>query len=144
MTRTGLTLEVLRGAHGKDCTLGGVSSKHETLTLMGIVKYRTSDPKRIVHSLPAEARSSEPREDAPPVALEVRLFYHGPVPTLVPTWYDAESGHWLINPGSTIVGGNFAYGHDARFRAVMREALGYEFYGAVSVHDRKETYDWQP
>lgn len=40
-----------------------------------------------------------------------------------------------------MAGGSFAYTSDSRVSRMVQKILGYRFYGAISVHDRYETWE---
>lgn len=108
----GLIVSVYR-RRGGDCTLGGITSTHDELTLMN-----ASGP-------------FEPRDERPPVVIV-------PGPAGDPTAFPAvqRGAEWVKAPGSWAFGGNYVATSDSRFREVT------SFYGAVPVHDRdmaKET-----
>ena len=106
----GMTISVLRQPRGPDCTMRGVSSWAERLTVVNV------------------EGPFEPRPDAPAVILEEH------VPgclRLVPRDLKA-SGAWAM------FGGNYAATCDSRFRQACETLLGHRFYGAVAIHDRVE------
>jgi hypothetical protein len=71
----------------------------------------------------------EPDERHPAYVL-TRNYYGSPV--LVPQ--DQPEG--LIGP---MAGGNFAGSSDSRFNQAVSEMAGFNFYGAIPIHDRYET-----
>lgn len=117
----GLRLDVFR-APGCDTTRGGVSSRHERLTLVGTIE---SDG-RLRHG-PVRASIFAPSPDAPAVVLR-RI---GDSVHVVPLGDDGEA----IN---SMAGGNFAHTSDSRLRDFMFQVGVRPFYGALSIHDRVE------
>ena len=93
----GLTVDVYRSADGLDCTLGGITSQHRELTLVGIVDYtRPLVGGNAVRMLPKDCRVFEPIPEKPPVWLVVgkhrRNDRH-----LIPG--DPETGFTLVDDG---------------------------------------------
>lgn len=116
----GLIANVYRAADGRDCTLHGWSSKHETVCVVN-----ADGP-------------FEPRDDMP----AVMIVRHRTMNTLHAVAVDDyDSGAW------TMMGGNFLHSSDSRFAELCRKLLeeggvqsrAYFSYGAVPIHDRKET-----
>lgn len=117
----GLQLDVFR-APGCDTTRGGVSSRHERLTLVG-----TIDSDDRLHHSPIRASIFTPRPDCPAVVLR-RI---GDSVHVVPLGDDGKA----IN---SMAGGNFAHTSDSRLRDFMLQVGARPFYGALSIHDRVE------
>jgi hypothetical protein len=131
-TPDGMTLYVARTVGLGDCTAGGVTSTHDTLTLVGTVDAE----RRTVIPMPREARVFPVTYRSPAVALEVTVVGK-PTVHLVPVESDGEGG-WVRSTDWYMAGGNYASWSDSRTSAVIAAALGAPFYGAVSVHDRRE------
>jgi hypothetical protein len=125
----GLVLDVYRHASGSygDCTRGGITGRHDTVTVVGVVTYREgSRDKPDVGPVPRDARHRLPTDDAPPVWLVIRpdgdrYLTPGDAATGLP---DARGG-WMD-------GGNFAASPDSRWTDVVGHIV------AVRVHDRRE------
>ncbi|MEN2741658.1 hypothetical protein ABCS02_28060 [Microbacterium sp. X-17] len=135
----GIRLFVLRGADRDDATLGGISSKHHRLTLIGVVHNSVGLVDR--HDLtpiPRPLGTLAQLNDAPPVGLEVRTDYRGRYATLAPAEFDQERGVWHLTRKWSMAGGNYANTIDSRFSDLMFRHLGYPFHGALSIHDRIE------
>lgn len=103
----GLHLTVYRNPK-YDCTMGGITSKYDTLTVIN-----------------AEG-PFEPTDDAP----AVELVKHVGTVHLKPV--ERDPGKWYC------MGGNYAGTSDSRFGKAIEKMLGHRFYGAVAVHDRAE------
>jgi hypothetical protein len=109
----------------QDCTGGGWSSKHKTITVVNV---------------------DGPTEDAS--GTEAFALVEGPTagnpnPVLVPVVncgdgeYQGFKPQWLVGPS---FGGNFAFTSDSRFREAVRKLGGGN--GAVPIHDRFETAEY--
>lgn len=129
----GLTGYVCRPAdwerEGVDCTNGGISSRHEKLTVVGVVRGD------LVNYLPQHARVFEPTEERPAVLVEVRRI-GGPVFSVVPA--EIADGALFKAPGWWMAGGNYLSCSDSRLWDFLQDLTGERFYGALSIHDRKE------
>lgn len=128
----GLTLYVCRPADFPDCTNGGISSRHDRLTVVG---YVTSDGT--VYRMPRESQVFEPTEAAPPVLLKVR-YIGSPILSIVPAEVDTDGDSLSEAPGWHMFGGNYASITDSRFGDLAHQITGQRFYGAVAIHDRVE------
>ncbi len=95
-----------------DCTNNGISSKK----IKGLTITNIDAP-------------FEPCEDYPPVKLILQKFSHGNSVKII-----AEKD---INK-NTMFGGNFGATSDSRFNEAIEKMLGYNFYGAIPIHDRIE------
>jgi hypothetical protein len=119
----GLPVYVYRDSALGDCTNGGVSSKFTRLVVMNV-----------------EGPFS-PTDDTAPVLLERNA---GNSVRIVPAKLDA-AGDWVpLKPENTagpMMGGNYAATSDSRFGQAIRKILGHDFYGAVAIHDRFETWE---
>jgi hypothetical protein len=116
----GLRLRVLRSALG-DCSLRGVSSVVDHVTLVGILDQRV--PKPGVQPIPrSQAGPFAPSADAPPAVLVYRQIGNV-VCSVQPLVEDFGAAHFMA-------GGTYVMG-DSRFSDLT-------FYGAVSFHDRRE------
>lgn len=129
----GLTVQVARVDFGGiDCTAGGVSSRHDRLTVVGIADRET----RKIIPLGDDARVFAASADAPAVALCI-----GAMPGIVVIYpaelNDAGDGYRLA-PGWHCMGGNFAALGDSRLCRAAESVTKTRFYGAVAVHDRRE------
>ena len=115
--KTGLTVNVLRNStiskHGNDCTLGGVSSKNDTLLLIGEGidgPFTTKDAERA---------------GWPVVKLVKRNLFDSVYMTVEPMdgLYAREGGNkWYM------MGGNFCWSSDSRFPCSY----------PLPIHDRNE------
>jgi hypothetical protein len=122
----GLILFVYRAADSRDCTLGGVSSKHAGLTLVGTQRHGEEWKPLDLYS-----QVFEPDENRPAVVLVesyVPAFYG---PHLVPLEM-IESGRRPMS------GGNYAGTSDSRWAALGRQIFGHDHLDVVPVHDRVE------
>lgn len=136
----GLILSVLRG--DTDCTAGGITSRHNQLTLVGTIdtrNLRSVTPRTPLLVSPMEYQSQvfAAQEDRPAVALLIR-YIGGPVPALVPVEWDTANQVWRDTGDSPMAGGNYAAIIDSRVSDMLRGLLGHGFYGALAVHDRIE------
>ncbi|MGP9587234.1 hypothetical protein ACT3TB_16415 [Micrococcaceae sp. AOP34-BR2-30] len=135
ITTPALRLNVLRDASlNVDCTLGGVTSKRDRLTLIGYVV----EPVREIISL-TEGAPATLNEDTDPVVVSIRRGVLDGTLTarLVPLVYDGEREAWSYQSGH-MAGGNYATTSDSRFTDLISDLLGGRFYGALAVHDRRE------
>ena len=110
----GLTVSVYRAGRG-DFTNGGISAKHDDLTVVNVVGPFAPTPSR------------------PPV-----LLVDGARGTkrVVPAYQDSDGAWWMVAETELVgpmMGGNYASSSDSRWTS----AVG--FYGAVAIHDRYET-----
>jgi len=119
----GLTVRIAR-VLGGDCTNGGVSSRHDSLTVVAFIGQ-----DGIVRPLPPRSRVFAATPSAPAVALR-----HGPMNTvhIVPLSEDGTVAGWHM------MGGNYAAVTDSRLRDVVAVLLEHDFYGAIAIHDRVE------
>lgn len=125
----GMMLGVARAVDlGVDTTLGGISSRFTRLTLVGVL-----DEERIVRRLPAHMQVFEVTADRPPVLLQIRQL-GDKVASIIPASEDGTPAE-----GWFMAGGNYAAWSDSRVSDLVSELLGYRFYGALSIHDRKES-----
>lgn len=112
----GIRINVYRFPLG-DCTNGGVSGRHTTLTVVNC------------------EGPFNPTPDAPPVYLH---SHHRGCLRIVPAAM-GPNGKWLPIHGHWMMGGNFGHTSDSRFVEKCRELLDTDyFYGAVAIHDRRE------
>jgi hypothetical protein len=123
----GLILHVYRAADSRDCTLGGVSSKHAGLTLVGFKRH--ADEKW--QPLERYAQVFEPNEDRPAVILVESGVPHLYGPHLVPLEI-IESGRYPM------MGGNYAGTSDSRWAELGHTIFGHDRLDVVAVHDRVE------
>lgn len=125
---------VLRNALFADCTNGGVTSTHDTVTLVG---HMTGNGRWVT---PLENFS--PRvltTDDAPVLLHLKHDHpNGPSMRLIPAVWDEERAAWTPGPHSYMFGGNYAERGDSRIGELVDQLLGARFYGAIAVHDRVE------
>lgn len=110
-----ISVEVYRSTTLGDCSNGGISSKFNTLYLA------------------CEDGFLDIPEDHP----QLVQFEKGPRDTvhMVP---------YIPCPKDLcgyMAGGCFVYSSDARFTQQMKRVTGIEFYGAVALHDRCETWE---
>lgn len=125
----GLILNVYRSA-GRDCTLNGITSDHDTVVLVGIIDTTggaEAHRSPTVIPLPAHAQVFEARDDRPAVYLVIRQMGRERLVHLVPAEDNPHDCLWKY-----MAGGNYAATSDSRFHQ-----LG-GFYGAIAVHDRNE------
>ena len=117
----GLTLYVYR-THERDCTLGGVSSKANRLTLVGDgipeIDEATEDAPEIVLQRSNAVNSNDDRQ------ISLRLI----------------PPHLLDERRWTMFGGNFATTCDSRLGDAIERITGRRFFGAIPIHDRVENY----
>jgi hypothetical protein len=103
----------------RDCTLNGISSQHDRLTLVNV------------------EGPFEPDDDAP-----AAMLIHGNAPgclRIVPAvQYEGRPNAFYPRDGGVMMGGNYAATSDSRFTEACERLLGYRFYGAVPIHDRIE------
>ncbi|MFE4950197.1 hypothetical protein ACFQ9V_08800 [Leifsonia sp. NPDC056665] len=131
----GIPLSVIRSARG-DFTLGGVSSTHSQLTLVG---FSVSANHDLLTPIPAQLCNSAYLDEAPPVGLMVRFRGADTFLDFTPAEYDAEQGVWRFTRERTMAGGNYAHSHDDRFQRLIYRCTGASFFGAISIHDRVES-----
>lgn len=126
-TARGIRLDVLRPARRGDSTLGGVSSAHNILTLVGVVDERgTSVFTRVVVPLPLASQVAAPSDDQPAVLLIIRRVGNlGRIVNLVP------AAAYLAGRRG-MAGGNYAAADTGGYSSLT------EMYGAVAIHDRYE------
>lgn len=125
----GLRIDVLRHVAYGDTTNGGVSSNHSHLTLTGTV-----DVAGNFEPLQRTSQAFEADLAAPEVWLLRRSLNQGRVWAIVPSTGPtmARSKENIRRHLSGLMaGGNYATG-DSRLSALLG------FYGAVSIHDRRE------
>lgn len=136
----GITLTVARTTLG-DFTIGGVSGKHDCLTLVGVIDTRKPEVARMafprVAPMPPSSRVFEPNENQPPVAFLVRNV-GGVVLCVVPVVWDAEARAYRQEHSHSMAGGNFAESCDSRVSELAQQLTGHVWYGAFAVHDRVE------
>lgn len=130
----GMILGVARAVDlHSDTTLGGISSRFTNLTLVGILD-ETGDPRTArLRPLPVRMQVFGPADDRPPVLLQIRQI-GGKVASIVPANEDGTPAE-----GWHMAGGNYAAWSDSRISDLVSELLGYRFYGALPIHDRKES-----
>ena len=137
----GLRLEVLRPADRVDCTLNGISSRANGLICVGVLDHRRNPAIREAAPLRPDMQLWEATPTSPAVLLHVRQIGH-PVFSLIPAVWMGD--HWEKGPedlGFYCAGGNYAATTDGRFGDLTAEFQnGARFYGALSVHDRLESY----
>lgn len=132
--RKGLTVDVYRPAHGVDCTLGGVSSKHTRLTVIGMIDERGGRQpgavrnSRTVTALTGTLAPHAAHAGAPAVYLLIREVMGATVYCVVPADDNGDPPtRWYMS------GGNMAATSDSRWRELVDG-----WHGAISVHDRYE------
>jgi hypothetical protein len=121
----GLIVNVYR-ATGRDCTLNGISSTHDRLTLVNV-----DGP-------------FEPNDDAPAAVLMIGsllgtlvIYPATRIQNVVLTRSGEQADAWG-HVMDTMMGGNYAATSDSRFTEACERLLGQRFYGAVAIHDRIE------
>ena len=123
VSKTGLLLNVYKWSLG-DCSNGGVSSRCNKLTLVGIV-HRTAGSPDVIEPLPMGAGGPfAPEHDSPAVVLVYRNVMGRSICHVEPL--DSPSGKFGYMAGGAFVNG------DSRFSRLTG------FYGAASLHDRTE------
>lgn len=145
-TTAGLILSVLRNAEFSDCTLGGITSRSRRVTLVGTLDC-TEYAAGFVYPVPPAMRVVSPRADAPAVALEIRKRAfreaadgeHGKIVHLTPVHWNENAGSYVRTHAWSMSGGSYATTSDSRLSQLLEDVLGHS-YGALSVHDRVETY----
>lgn len=114
----GLIVHVLRPAGFPDCTLNGISSRVNELTIVGFVERHRKDWK----SVPEEMQIFEPSPEHPAVLVEIFHTRTGLYKAIIPL---ETLGRWHM------AGGNYAVTTDSRF---SQHVNGYP----VAIHDRIE------
>ena len=142
----GLHLDVFRPASGIDCTANGISSRHDTVTLVGIRfdGYTSTGSKgEVIVPIPAYARVFAASEKYPAVVLVVTRRVSAYNLTTNPTEADyhytlhlapvevIEAGKW------SMFGGNLATTGDSRLNQIIDE-IGHVRPEAINIHDRVE------
>jgi len=132
----GLTVSVYREADGSDFTLGGISSKYKTLTVVGTIDSRDRQSMEIFE-LPVESQVSEASDDCPAVFVRRKFAGDADTPSniyVVPAPVGMQDIYSVSDLRSIIglsFGGNFVSTSDSRWR----ELAGTD---ALRVHDRRE------
>jgi len=140
--RRGITLSVLRPAprgdsfDRVDTTAGGITSRFPVLTLVGHIDQREDPGASVVEPMARDSRVFPEVPDRPAVALVVRSI-GGWVLSLVPVEWNADAGRYECHGWHT-AGGNYAETCDSRVSELTERLTGHRFYGALSVHDRRE------
>jgi hypothetical protein len=132
-TREGLALYVARTAGLGDCTAGGITATHDRLTLVGVAADDGT-----VRPMTPDARIRAVTPDAPAVALRVTIV-GTPSVHVVPVESSPDGGYRVARGAWYMAGGNYASSSDARVGELLESLLGHRFYGALSVHDRRES-----
>lgn len=127
----GLIVSILEDKRIGNCSNGGLSSKFSALTIVGIVDHTNSADlaKREVKPLPKYSQVFSPTEDAPAAIIKYRTMGSKRLVSVEPL-EGVESGKgtpWMA-------GGSYVSSSDSRWG----ELVG--FYGAVSLHDRTESW----
>lgn len=128
----GLTLHIYRPEHG-DSSNGGISSRYGRVTLVGVVTEMDGGRSEMRPFPESSHVPSGPSEDAPAVVVVKRRIGRDRVlhvePLIEP---DQDQGTpWMA-------GGTYVATSDSR----VRDLLGADhFYGALSFHDRTESWD---
>ncbi|MEO6733768.1 MAG: hypothetical protein ABIN01_21270 [Ferruginibacter sp.] len=121
----GLKVYVYRSAVIGDCTNGGITSKHDRLTIVGTVDYRTGD-QPVISPLDKHDQVFEPKPDSPAAWLVVGK-YGSRDRYVVPAGTDGQPDpRWWMH------GGNLVSSSDARWSDLVDAQYG------VRVHDRHE------
>lgn len=124
----GLTVYVARTIALGDCTNGGLSAKHDRLTVVGYVDITGQR-----YDLPERAQVFEATDDAPAALLVVRNI-GGRILSIVPEDGADPGARWYM------MGGNYASLGDSRLCDLARNLIGGAYYGAVPIHDRHEEW----
>lgn len=128
-------LSVLRNSMwSADATLGGVTSTHDQLALVGYIQLRDEDVSPLRDGVPGRIDPDQ----APPVVLQANHVYGEITVALVPLIYVESTGVWRYEPGRFMAGGNYAATSDSRVSRLVSWMIGHRFYGALAVHDRDE------
>ena len=125
---TGLGLYILRSRTLGDCSMDGISSRADRVTLVGIVDRRNerNGDRDNVQPIPAsEAGPFAPTDDAPAVVLVIRGFGERTVYSVEPLQPQGER-RWFMAGGTYVSG-------DSRFANLAGNQ-----YGAIAFHDRCE------
>jgi hypothetical protein len=134
--RFGLSLDVLRHPRYSDATNHGISSRFNTLTLVGVTGNTARGSSRGIVPVPLDCQVFEPTDDAA-AALEIRQFGDlDRIASIIPVDIDSD-GTMRRAAGWGMHGGNYATG-DSRFGELVENLTGIHFYGAVAIHDRIE------
>lgn len=126
----GLRVSILQDAEIGNCSNGGVSSKVNALTIVGIVDhtYPNDLAKREVKPLPVDSRIFAPTEDAPAAIIKYRNMGSERLVTVEPLDDARATGTpWMA-------GGAYVTSSDSRWRRLVG------FYGAPALHDRTESW----
>lgn len=124
-SETGLGLYVLRSRTLGDCSMRGISSRADRVTLVGIVDRR-KDFRAPVQPLPkSETGPFRPTDDAPAAVLVIRNFGGRDVYSVEPLQPEGEH-RWFMMGGTYVSG-------DSRFSNLTGGQ-----YGAIAFHDRCE------
>lgn len=148
----GFPIEVYRGRH--EGTNGGVSSKADRLTVVGVIlapAVRDGRPNRdplpeAVSPLDPEMRRYPASPDAPAVVLVAdHVFGDVDQPRLriLPAFEDESTGGYrraTDTDGWVMFGGNFAHAGDSRWTRLVCEVGGLNHPAPVAVHDRVEAW----
>lgn len=126
----GLRANIYVPADGRNCSNGGVSSRCRNVTIVGI---RTDNGYAAGHGLvdplPRLSQVSEPTDDAPAAVIVYRQMGRRTVVHVEPLDGPEQPGTpWMA-------GGCYVATSDSRFGDLVG------FYGAVSFHDRTETWE---
>lgn len=136
----GLTLSVYRNAeYTTDFTLGGLTGRHNAVTLVGFQTPDDEDEDRAfypltgmhVTRLPRGCEVFAPTEQAPAVILR----YSAALDTRAPRQMHLAPVD--AGPRRGMAGGNFAGTSDSRLPELMEQLTGYRQH-IISVHDRFE------
>lgn len=116
----GLIVEVYRGARFGDSTNGGLSGRFSEITVVNLTEI-----------LGYGCDIFEVKRDRPAFKL-----VKGALRSIILQPVDQPSG--VAGP---MFGGNYGASSDGRFGEACRKLLGHDFYGAVPIHDRFETWE---
>lgn len=130
----GLTLYVARAADG-DWSLGGITSRHPELCVIGIRDHTAHHPDPLLR--PRSWQVTTPRPDKPAVVVHIAYrFSLGPDRHTRGAYLEPALLDGAVMPGSFAYGGNFAGTSDARFAEQVAALLGYPLSGPLPVRDR--------
>lgn len=129
----GLILSVYKAPRIGDCTGGGITSKADSVVVVGILRDGKVEP------LPRESQVFSPSEKSPAVVLvESHIARLSSTPHLIPLEIALDG----VPSGSVgpMAGGNYAGTSDSRW-AELGKLFGPQLrLGVVAVHDRVESH----
>ncbi|MFD4356834.1 hypothetical protein ACFWPX_30080 [Nocardia sp. NPDC058518] len=131
MMRKGLPVDVYRAP--TDTTLGGITSTHQRLTVIGVLFTNLATPT--LGRIPQWCETDF-TDEQPPVIVVIRQAFGAPYAFLEPIAFTPQ-GNADRRPGA-MHGGNYAGTSYGMFREVLTELLGHPSIAVLPVHDRYE------